>query len=147
MPLKSFLARITPVRWGGGGGSVDNTLPGEGGSIDNTLPGEEGPVDPGYGIEAGRPSHPIVIPPLPGIWPPAGRPSLPIYLPDNGDSVQLPIYIEGTPEHPITQPPGSFIPPLPDNSLPGEKPVVVLVRVYGVGSRWFVYQPPTAQPK
>lgn len=143
MPRHGFFARITPVS-------------GSGNYPDNTLPDAESPTDPDYGVDSGHtPEHPIVVPPLPGVYPPPGKPTFPIYIPpvvDNG----LPIYIQGTPEHPIALPPGIY-PPLPDNSLPPGEKVAVLIRVYGVGSRWFVFEvpegkvdnslPPFAQPK
>lgn len=133
----SFYAKITPVtRPGGPGGPTDPDY------------GVEGPGgEPSHPIEGGggRPSHPIALPPLPGVWPPAGKPSLPIYLPDpEPGQPEQPIYIEGTPEHPITLPPGTIWPPLPPGHFPGDK-TAVLVWVVGVGARWFVYTPPSAE--
>jgi hypothetical protein len=137
---RGFNARITPL--GGGSG-------GSGGEIDNTLPGIEGPVDPDYGIDIGaHPAHPIVIPPIPGIWPPPGKPTLPIVIPPtvwppSGGVVMPPIYIEPTPEHPITLPPGQVYPPLP----PEYAGKLVLVVVVGEGkAHWYMVPPPTTWP-
>lgn len=117
---------------------------------DQGLPGVEGPVDPGYGVDVGgRPSHPIVTPPmLPGVWPKPGEPSHPIYLPPSVWPGP------GTPGHPIYIPigPDNTLPPYIDNSLP-EGPVVwpplppdsglsgkvaILIVVFGYGYRWLV---------
>lgn len=117
---ESFLARITPVS------------------------GPEGPVDPDYGVGGGRPSHPIALPPLPGIWPKPGEPSHPIYIPPDVPGVPShPIYIEGSPEHPIALPPGqppvTIWPPLPpDLGFGNTGKVAVFVWIPGVGSRWAV---------
>lgn len=134
--------------------------------------GDDEPVDPGYGIPGGKPKPPhvgggpIVLPPLPGVWPPAGHPSLPIELPPG--HVELPIYIPGSPEKPINLPPGTIWPPLPPKfpvdpnygvEAPpptigggpvtpppqvGGGPIVhdkyaILIFVLGVGYRWFIY--------
>lgn len=128
MSRKGFFARITPL---------------QGGHPDQGLPGEEEPVDPGYGVDVGgTPEHPIVLPPLPGVWPPAGKPSLPIYLPPEvwpgpGFKPMPPIHIPIGPDN--TLPPNVGIwPPLPpDTGLAGK--VAILVWVLGVGYRWFVY--------
>lgn len=124
---------ILPV---GSGGEIDNTLPGGGNYPSQGLPG-------GSGV---RPSHPIVLPPLPGVWPPPGQPSLPIVLPPEGGagSPSHPIYIEGSPEHPIAEPPGHIWPPLPPSVPPGKK--ALLVKVIGEpGVHWLVVD--VAQPK
>jgi len=119
----SFYAKITPV-------------------------GAEGPVDPGYGVpgSAGRPSHPIVLPPLPGVWPPPGQPSHPIVIPPEVAIPGVPshpIYIEGTPEHPIALPPGQVWPPLP----PEYAGKVVAVIVLGEGQvHWYRVPPPAVNP-
>jgi hypothetical protein len=123
------------------------------------------PVDPGFGHPGGghhpshpiaggggHPSHPIALPPLPGIWPPPGQISLPIYLPPEIPGVPSPpIYIDASPEHPITLPPNTIWPPLPPDSGGGTEKRAVLVWVSGVGHRWFIYEPgatpPVATPK
>ena len=136
-----MLAYIYPVNMSTG--RPDNSLPGVPGSPDNSLPGM-----------GGSPSHPIVVPPLPGIWPPPGQPTFPIALPP-GEPTQ-PIYIEGSPEHPITMPPATIWPPLPPVGPTGKYAILILV--VGVGYRWLVVegpgpshpiapQPPEAQPK
>jgi hypothetical protein len=98
--------------------------------------GELEPGHPSHPIAGGGgvPTHPIVPPPLPGVYPPAGQPTHPIALPPEG-VVSNPIVIPGTPEHPITQPPGTIYPPLPPSST-GK--YAVLVWVFGVGARWFI---------
>jgi hypothetical protein len=112
------------------------------GAPDNSLPGGGGAVDPGYGVSGDRPSHPIVLPPLPGVWPPAGQPSQPIYIPPH---VENPIVITGSPEHPIALPPNTIWPPLPPTT---SGKYAILIWVVGVGSRWLVVEPPpVAQPK
>jgi hypothetical protein len=113
------------------------------GHPDQGLPEGEGPVDPGYGVGIGSPSHPIVLPPLPGVWPPPGKPALPIALPPGVPS--HPIYIEGTPEHPIALPPGEVYPPLP----PEFAGKAVLIIVVGGGERsvrWYIVPPPSINP-
>lgn len=118
------------------------------------LPGYPGgpPVDPGYGKPFppdAHPEHPIVIPPLVGIWPSPGHPAHPIVLPPEtpGQPPSGPIYIEGTPENPISTEPGTLQPPLPQGVLPNSK-VAVLVKVVGVeGERWLtVDNTPTVNP-
>lgn len=109
------------------------------------LPGD--PVDPDYGIDEGaHPVHPIVIPPLVGIWPSPGHPAHPIVIPDPPPA-SGPVYIEGTPENPITSNPGTLTPALPPGTLP-EKKVAVLVTIPGVeGNRWLtVDMTPTVNP-
>ena len=131
-----MLAYIVPLS--GGGGEVDNSLPGAPGHPSH-------PIAPG-GV---GPSHPIVLPPLPGVWPPAGQPSQPIHIPPE---VSNPIVIPGSPEHPIALPPGTVWPPLPPTTT-GK--YAILVWVVGVGSRWLIVDaasidnelPPSAQPK
>lgn len=143
--------------WGvpGSPGAPDQGLPGSPGAPDQGLPGGEYPdqgLPPGW---PGRPSHPIVIPPLPGVWPPPGRPSFPTVLPElPSGTPEQPIYIEGTPEHPIALPPATIWPPLPPATLPSDKHAI-LIWVIGVGTRWLVWDssqvnptpPPVARPK
>lgn len=119
-----------------------------------------GPVDPDYGISVEHPAHPIapggppphvehpiVIPPLVGIWPSPGHPAHPIVLPEPLPPGSGPIYIQGTPENPVTTEPGTLNPPLPAGLLPSGK-VAVLVEVVGVeGQRWLtVDNTPTVNP-
>jgi hypothetical protein len=113
-----------------------------------------GEVDPGYGVDipgrpdqglpggggGGRPSHPIVLPPLP----PDLKPDHPIYLPPPGAPEQ-PIFLPVEPEHPIQLPPGQIWPPLPPSAGVGGK-VVILVWVVGVGYRWFYLDAPVIYP-
>lgn len=117
------------------------------------------PVDPGYGVSEGHPEHPIynppgiwgptdprptppiVIPPLVGIWPSPGHPAHPIVIPDPTPPIGQggPIYIEGTPDNPIKTNAGVLQPPLPPGSVPDGK-VALLVTVVGVeGQRWLTY--------
>jgi hypothetical protein len=114
------------------------------------FPAGSGPVDPGYGRPGGgggHPSHPIALPPLPGIWPEPGKPSLPIYIPPEIPGVpSQPIYIEGSPEHPIALPPNTIWPPLPPDLGGGSEKKAVLVWVSGVGARWFIYDPSSTPP-
>lgn len=116
--------------------------PGSPGAPDQGLPGSPEYPDQGLPGYPGRPSHPIALPPLPGVWPPAGKPSLPIVIP--GEPSQ-PIYIEGSPEHPIALPPATIWPPLPPATLPSDKHAL-LIWVVGVGYRWLIYDPQTATP-
>ena len=95
---------------------------------DNSLP--DAPVHIGGG--------PIVLPPLPGIWPKPGEPNLPVD-PGFGQGGILhpgggPIIIQGHPETPIALPPGIY-PPLPP---PTTGKYAVLILVLGVGYRWLV---------
>ena len=77
------------------------------GGPDNSLPGMGGrPVDPGYGIEEGRPSHPIARPPGP-VDPGYGVPLPPVI--DNG--------LPGSGHRPDNSLPPTY-PVRPDNSLP-----------------------------
>lgn len=86
---------------GGGGGEIDNSLPGSQPGIDNTLP-----------------------PPPPGIWPPPslGNPIVPV-LPDNSLPVQ-PGTIWPSPGRPphVGGGPMPGRPPRPDQGLPGSQP-------------------------
>lgn len=127
-----MIAEITPLPGygSGSGGEIDNSLPGLSGRPDNSLPG--------------YPSNkPIVLPPLPGIWPPPGTPNLPVRIPiDPGYG--HPIIIEGRPDNPIALPPGIY-PPLPPTS---NGKYAVLIYVLGVGHRWAVVDTSQiAQPK
>lgn len=122
-----------------------------------------GPVDPSYGkpippdmIWGGgkpdfppggekppsdaHPEHPIVIPPLVGIWPSPEHPAHPIVLPpEELPPNSGPIFIKGSTDNPITTEAGTLQPPLPSGSLPPSK-VAVLVTVVGVeGNRWLTY--------
>lgn len=124
----------------GSTGSPDNSLPGSGGYPDNSLPGGTG----------GRPSHPIVLPPLPpgtkppvGTWPPQlppGQVTPPIFIPEGPDN-----------SLPPELPPGSVWPPLnPGDGIGGK--VLALVLLVGIGYKWVVLQgptiwPPSPQPK
>jgi len=109
---------------------------------DNSLPGGR----------PGHPSHPIVLPILPGIWPPPGQPNWPPSLVDPGYGVgsehpsQGPIIIQGKPDQPIALPPGVY-PPLPPAGLKDKYAILILI--FGVGWRWLVVDPgeETAQPK
>lgn len=158
LPLEGGLPN-NDLPGGGGGGSIDNTLPGGG-----QLPG----LPPGWWTKPPRPEPwpPIALPPLPGIWPPPGQIQLPIVLPPTvwpprpphegggGGVVAPPIYIDGSPTLPIALPPGIY-PPLPPR--PGIKDkYAVLIWVLGVGWRWAVIDPsldagmplpPTPEPK
>lgn len=108
---------------------------------DNSLPGGR----------PGHPAHPIVLPPLPGIWPPPGKPNWPPLVdpgfgqgggehPSTG-----PIIIQGKPDQPIALPPGVY-PPLPPIGTEGK--VAILILVVGVGYRWLVIDPDEKpQPK
>ena len=119
-----------------------------GGPVDPGYGIPETPVDPDYGIpEGAHPEHPIVIPPLVGIWPSPGHPAHPIVLPDPPPPNSGPIYIEGTPENPIKSEPGTLTPALPAGALPPGK-VAILVKVVGVeGERWLtVDNTPTVNP-
>lgn len=115
----------------------------------------EGPVDPDFGVPA-PPDKPVVIPPLPGIWPPPGQVMPPINLPPVW--AMPPIFIDGTPEKPINLPPGLW-PPLPPEigggpivpppSSGGGNKAAILVAVVGLqkgdiwsGYRWFVFEKP-----
>jgi hypothetical protein len=129
------------------GGYPDQGLPGGGGSPDQGLPGGGEYPDQGLPGLPPRPTHPIVIPPLVGVWPPPGTPTHPIHLPPE-ISIGVPshpIYIQGTPEHPIALPPGSIWPPLPPSEVGGSK-TAILIWVVGVGARWYVYDPPQINP-
>lgn len=103
---------------------------------------DEDPVDPDFGVGGGSPSHPITLPPLPGILPKPGEPSHPITLPPQKPGhPSHPIFIPESPEHPIALPPGTIWPPLPpDSGITGK--VAILIWVIGVGHRWFVWQGP-----
>ena len=143
--------------WHGPGGTVD---PGWGvGSPegpDNDLPWGPGRPDNSLPWGPGRPGN--SLPPLPGIWPPPGKPSLPVVLPPLYPT--QPIYIEGAPpatpggpSTPIALPPGIYPPLPPDAALPTGK-IAILIWIVGVGYRWLVYDkvavaPPItgAQPK
>ena len=118
--------------------------------------GPGGPVDPGWGVGGserpdnslpwgpGRPSHPIALPPLPGIWPKPGEPSIP---PGPLPPVEVapPIYIEGSPTNPIALPPGIYPPLPPEAGLPSGK-IAILILVVGVGYRWLVYDRAQVSP-
>jgi hypothetical protein len=116
------------------------------------IEGPDGEVDPDYGVE-GRPPHigggPIVLPPLPGIWPPPGKPNFPVHpwLPGHGQgSGHFPIFITPPDNGTLPVPPGNIWPPLPpDSGIAGK--VAILILVVGVGYRWFIYEAPAAQPK
>jgi hypothetical protein len=162
-----MLAYIYPVQ-GGGGEGPDNSLPGFGGRPDNSLPGgfpgrpdnslpgyQPGGGHPSHPISGGGvgPSHPIVLPPLPGVWPQPGTPSHPIVIPPDVPGVPShPIVLPGSPEHPIALPPGSVWPPLPP-TMTGK--YAILIWVVGVGSRWLIVDaatidnslPDSPQPK
>jgi hypothetical protein len=136
-----------------GGGSPDNSLPGTPGSPDNSLPGV--PAYPDNSLPGGgRPSHPIALPPLPGIWPKPGVPTLPIVIPPEVAIPPFPsppIYIEVPPETPdnsLPVPPGEIYPPLP----PEYAGTIVAVIILGEGKvHWYhvpdSVNPPVAQPK
>jgi len=114
------------------------------GSPDNSLPGGGGPVDPGYGVGGDRPSHPIVLPPLPGVWPKPGEPSHPIVIPPDVAGIPShPIVLPGSPEHPIALPPGTVWPPLPPSTT-GK--YAILIWVVGVGSRWLIVDSAQVSP-
>ena len=110
---------ILPV---GGGGQIDNTLPGQQPGIDNSLPGGQG----------GRPSHPIYHP---------GHPDhgLPAH-PDQG----LPGGSGGRPDQGLPPFPSQGLPPggedIPSNELPMPQPpadhaddIIVAVHRPGLG--------------
>jgi len=101
------------------------------------------PEHPWVPPSPGEPAHPIEpVPPLPpGIWPSPGRPVPPIALPRPPLEVTPPIVIPGTPEHPITLPPGVVWPPLnPGDGLQGK--VLALVWLVGIGYKWAVLEVP-----
>jgi hypothetical protein len=110
----------------------------------------EGPVDPGYsrpgGGGGGHPAHPIVLPPLPGIWPPPGQPALPIVIPPEVALPPFPtppIVIDPPPDKPNPVPPGEIWPPLP----PEYAGKVVAVIVLGSGQvHWYHVPPPSVNP-
>ena len=148
-PVYAWHGGATDPGWGGGSPDrPDNDLPWGPGRPGNELPGAPG-----------HPSHPIVLPPLPGIWPKPGEPSIPVVLPPLMPT--QPIYIEGAPptapgqpSQPIALPPGIYPPLPPEAGLPSGK-IAILILVVGVGYRWLVYDkaqvaPPiagTPQPK
>ena len=106
--------------------------------------GKHDEEDPDFGVGGPGPSHPITLPPLPGIVPKPGEPSHPITLPPQKPGhPSHPIFIPESPEHPIALPPGTIWPPLPpDSGITGK--VAILVWVIGIGHRWFIWQAPPA---
>lgn len=96
--------------------------------------------------------RPELKPPAGGIGgkPPVTKPPLPpgVTDPDPGTKpidpdaeVQPPIFIPGTPEHPIVLPPGTIWPPVnPGAGLQGK--ILLLCWIPGVGSRWVVVELP-----
>jgi hypothetical protein len=134
------MARIPIILKGvavtGGGGHIDNSLPGIDGPVDpdygigserpdNSLPGMGGPVDPGFGI----PLPPVIdngLPGRPGVWPPQ-RPTYPV-----DPNFGIPVGPGAWPSPPVTTwpPPQPVYPSLPiyirpphvDNTLPGNQP-------------------------
>jgi hypothetical protein len=81
-----FLALITPLSSGGGGGEPSHPIA-PGGSPPGIWGGAPPYVDIGFPGQQPHPSHPIVLPPVqPGgppvqIWPSPGHPSHPIVIP------------------------------------------------------------------
>ena len=113
---------ILPV---GGGGQIDNTLPGQQPGVDNSLPGGQG----------GRPSQPIYHP---------GHPDhgLPAH-PDQG----LPGGSGGRPDQGLPPFPSQGLPPggeeIPSNELPMPQPPAdhaddIIVAVHRPGQEWVV---------
>jgi hypothetical protein len=111
---------------GGGGGEIDNSLPGSQPGIDNGLP----PLGPNY------PNNGLPTPP-PGIWPPP-TPGNPI-IPDNGLPGAPPGTIwpsPGRPDNALPLPPG-----VPDNTLPGSGTYWVVAGIPGIGWRYIAVDP------
>lgn len=110
--------------------------------------GHRPPVDPGFG--GGRPQRPSVWPPQHPAFPPdatdpewgvdAGRPSHPIYIPigggNAGDHVDNTLPPVAGHKPPPDAPPGTVWPPLPPGAKPGK--AALLFWLQGVGYRYVV---------
>jgi hypothetical protein len=141
MPPHVWVGGLPPHIWGGGSPPHVGGGPIYGGGVPPHIWGGGLPphVWGGWSPGPGFPSH---LPPLP--------PGVPVHLPSGGGTPTQPIFLPGTPEHPIAEPPGTLFPPPIDPGGSLEAKSWVLVYIPGLGPYWMVIEPPSppaAQPK